>query len=262
MMDNSLGNAAVENQIRRKTIRSFILFGIAIAAAWFAWKWLLNQPSEQNALQPLRTVMNTNEKLFSSILNNEHLVTTYPVSEAVKHPKVNGNLGLNNNFNPNEWKLKIIRSEGDTIYLSMDDIKSFPKTSIVFDFKCIEGWSQKTHWAGARFSDVAAKYNLGIKNAADFKSSPAAMYQYAGLLTPDSDYYVGIDMASMLHPQTLLCYEMNGNPLPMNQGFPLRLIIPVKYGIKNIKRIGTVFFSDHRPKDYWAERGYDYYSGL
>ena len=80
--------------------------------------------------------------------------------------------------------------------------------------------------------------------------------------TPDKEYYVGIDMPSALHPQTLLCYEMNDKPLPLNQGMPLRMIIPVKYGIKSLKRIGTLFFSDTRPPDYWFERGYDYYSGL
>ncbi|MFX6918883.1 molybdopterin-dependent oxidoreductase, partial [Acinetobacter baumannii] len=73
---------------------------------------------------------------------------------------------------------------------------------------------------------------------------------------------VGIDMPSMMHPQTILCFELNGKPLPMDQGYPLRLIIPVKYGVKNIKRIGTISFHNDRPADYWAERGYDYYTGL
>ena len=86
--------------------------------------------------------------------------------------------------------------------------------------------------------------------------------QYVGLNTPDKEYYVGIDTRSIMHPQTILCYEMNGEPLPMNQGAPLRLIIPVKYGIKHLKRIGTIFFSNQRPPDYWFERGYDYFSGL
>jgi DMSO/TMAO reductase YedYZ molybdopterin-dependent catalytic subunit len=85
---------------------------------------------------------------------------------------------------------------------------------------------------------------------------------YLGLSTPDEEYYVGIDMPSALHPQTLLCYEMNGKPLPMDQGYPLRLIIPVKYGIKSLKRIGSMYFENERPPDYWAERGYDYFSGL
>ena len=84
---------------------------------------------------------------------------------------------------------------------------------------------------------------------------------YIGLKTPDKKYYVGIDMPSALHPQTLLCYEMNGKPLPINQGYPLRLIIPVKYGIKHLKRIGSIYFSNIKPPDFWAEKGYDYYAG-
>jgi DMSO/TMAO reductase YedYZ molybdopterin-dependent catalytic subunit len=69
-------------------------------------------------------------------------------------------------------------------------------------------------------------------------------------------------MPSAMHPQTLLCYEMNGQPLPLANGYPLRLIIPVKYGVKHLKRIGSLVFSNERPPDYWAEQGYDYYTGL
>ena len=82
-------------------------------------------------------------------------------------------------------------------------------------------------------------------------------YQYS----QGEQFYETISIELAKHPQTILAYEMNGEPLPMNQGFPLRLIIPVKYGIKSIKRIGTIYFSNERPPDYWAERGYDYYSG-
>ena len=87
------------------------------------------------------------------------------------------------------------------------------------------------------------------------------MLRYVKMSTPDGAYYVGLDVASALHPQTLLCYEMNGDPLSPAHGRPLRLAIPVKYGIKNIKRIGTIAFTDARPTDYWAERGYDWYAG-
>ena len=105
-------------------------------------------------------------------------------------------------------------------------------------------------YAGIRFSDFIKHFSLD-KN-----------YKYVALETPDEEYYVSIDMASMLHPQTLLAYEMNGMPLAVKNGFPLRLIIPVKYGIKNLKRIGKIYFSDIRPRDYWTEQGYDWFSGL
>jgi DMSO/TMAO reductase YedYZ molybdopterin-dependent catalytic subunit len=54
---------------------------------------------------------------------------------------------------------------------------------------------------------------------------------------------------------------MNGAPLPPLHGAPLRLAIPVKYGIKNIKRIGVIRLTDIRPADFWGERGYDWYAG-
>ena len=111
---------------------------------------------------------------------------------------------------------------------------------------------------------------LGAKSIQDllisalkkYKLEDEAALQFTGMHTPDNGYYVGVDNKSMMHPQTLLCYELNGKPLPMKQGYPLRLIIPVKYGVKHLKRIGTIYFSNNRPPDYWYERGYDYYCGF
>jgi DMSO/TMAO reductase YedYZ molybdopterin-dependent catalytic subunit len=71
-----------------------------------------------------------------------------------------------------------------------------------------------------------------------------------------------MDLPSALHPQTLLAFEMNNKPLNSEHGAPLRLIVPVKYGVKNLKRIGIIRFADQRPRDFWAERGYDYHLGL
>ena len=82
-----------------------------------------------------------------------------------------------------------------------------------------------------------------------------------GLVTPDEEYYVGLEMWSALHPQTLLAYELNGQPLTAAHGAPLRLVTPLKYGVKHLKRIGTIAFADERPADYWAEQGYDWDSG-
>lgn len=241
-----------EKRLRNKTIISFVVFLLLLLAAIFLWKQLHKQPQVAGAPKPLRTVLDFNGNFFSNFLSDNHLAKTYPVSAAVKHVRVNGDVGMGDDFDPSIWKLKVVKNPGDTLFLTMDDIKALPKTDIVFDFKCIEGWSQVTHWAGVKFSDFAAKYNLNAQT----------QMKYVSLETPDKLYYVGIDMASIMHPQTILCYEMNDKPLPMNQGYPLRLIIPVKYGIKHLKRIGTISFSNERPPDYWYERGYDYYSGL
>lgn len=245
-----------KNQVRRKTIIAFSVFIFLMMAAIAGWMYVKNLPLDNGLLggvqPPIRKVLNLNEKIFSRSLDSTHLAKTYPLSFAVKKVRVNGDIGLGEGFDPATWKLYVIKANGDTLTLSLEDIKKLPKTEIVYDFKCIEGWSQVTHWGGVKFSDFAAAYHLNIE----------VSMKYVGMTTPDVEYYVGIDMPSALHPQTLICYEMNGTPLPMNQGYPLRMIIPVKYGIKSIKRIGTMYFDNERPPDYWFERGYDYFSGL
>ena len=81
------------------------------------------------------------------------------------------------------------------------------------------------------------------------------------MVTPDGKYYVGLEIEAVLHPQTLLCYKMNGQPFTLQHGAPLRLVTPLKYGVKHLKRIGTIAFTAARPKDYWAELGYDWHAG-
>jgi DMSO/TMAO reductase YedYZ molybdopterin-dependent catalytic subunit len=242
-----------EKFIKRKTLSAIFFFALFIAACLFAWNRLQEQPKIEGALQPLRKGLSANEWLFSNIVfNSNHLSATYPKSMAASKVRVNGNAGLKNNADTANWKLQLVRKPGDTLRISLAEIKSLPKADIIFDFKCIEGWNQISHWGGVRFRDFMYKYGLTEQSA----------MKYVGLETPDGEYYVGIDMLSMLQSQTILCYEMNGKPLPMNQGFPLRLIIPVKYGVKHLKRIGTLFFDNEKPRDYWYERGYDYYCGM
>ena len=69
-------------------------------------------------------------------------------------------------------------------------------------------------------------------------------------------------MESMMHPQTLLAWTLNGEPLTQEHGAPVRMSTPLKYGIKQIKRISRIEFSNTRGPDYWEIRGYDWYSGL
>src|ERR1043165_4292215 len=238
-------------QIRIRTALSFAIFLLLGILGWIAFSWIKNQPKDEGALKPLLGVLNTNEKIFSSLFSSQKLVKEFPVSKAVKNVRVNGNEGMQDAVDEKTWRLHVAKNNGDTLTLTLDDIKKLPKKDVVFDFKCIEGWSQVTHWAGVPFKTFLQAYGLSNESAMN----------YVGLQTPNKKYYVGIDMPSAIQEQTLLCYEMNGAPLPVNQGFPLRLIIPVKYGVKHLKRIGTIFFSNTKPADFWAEQGYDYYAG-
>ena len=244
----------VDELILKKTVISFFFFFVLGITAFTGWKWLRRQPAVSGKTSgPIRNILNANESVFNGLLSNKHLAKEYPKSLAANPARVNGALGMKTAFDPSKWAMNVIRSKGDTLKIKLEDIQRLTKTEIIFNFKCIEGWSQVTHWGGVRFSDFMKAYDL---------TDEAAM-NYLGLATPDKEYYVGIDMRSAMHPQTLLCYELNGKPLPLDQGYPLRLIIPVKYGVKSLKRIGDMYFSNKRTPDYWADKkGYDYFSGL
>src|SRR5258708_20390348 len=69
-------------------------------------------------------------------------------------------------------------------------------------------------------------------------------------------YFMSIDLATARHPQTLLATHFNGQPLTVDYGAPLRLLVPVKLGLKNVKAITRIAYSAEQPRDYWAERGY------
>lgn len=249
----------IEQKIKRRNFISFSTFFALGAGAFTGWKWLLNAPEESpgvtaGARAPLRKALNKTELFFRKFFSNNHLVKTYPKSRAASDVRINNLLGIEDdaNFDPKNWKLSVKRKNQEDLKISLEEIKSLPKTEIIFDFKCVEGWDQIQHWAGVKLSDFLLHYKLDEQ----------AKSQYMGFETPNGAYYVGLEMDSALHPQTLLAYEMNDLPLTIDHGAPLRLLVPVKYGIKNLKRIGTISFSNSRPRDYWAEQGYDYYSGL
>jgi DMSO/TMAO reductase YedYZ molybdopterin-dependent catalytic subunit len=259
-------NKKTEQLIRKRTVLSFSIFILAGLLIVAGWKWLNEQPEENGMLKPLREIIKVDEQVNNSLFGSHHQAKEYPETMAVKDVRVNGDIGMSENFDPGTWKLLVQSHPEKTNSLAsftMKDISALPKKQVIFNFKCIEGWSQITNWSGVRFIDFLKKFKLGTRSGkAPDSAHPEDMYAYVGLMTPDSAYYVGIDMKSMLHPQTILCFELNNKPLPIDQGFPLRLIIPVKYGIKHLKRIGYIYFSDTPPQDYWHERGYIYDASL
>ncbi|MET3977814.1 DMSO/TMAO reductase YedYZ molybdopterin-dependent catalytic subunit [Mucilaginibacter sp. UYP25] len=246
-----------EQKINRRTFISFGTFAVMSGAAYGGWNWLKNSPKEMRtatagAKAPLRRALNKTELAFRRVFSNNSLVKTYPKERAAKVVRYNSGVGIKDAIDVDGWMLQVKKQSGEVMKITLDELKALPKTEIIYDFKCVEGWDQISHWGGVKFIDFMDH----------FKLADQTQLEYVGMATPDKKYYVGIDMPSALHPQTLLAYEMNNQPLMPKHGEPLRLIIPVKYGIKNLKRIGTITFSNQRPPDYWAEKGYDYYSGL
>jgi DMSO/TMAO reductase YedYZ molybdopterin-dependent catalytic subunit len=244
-----LPDAEARRLLRRKTRRDFLIGGLAAVGAIGGYEWM-HAVQEENGVPKLeRAALELNGKLSHAYLSDSHLMKTYARSD-VRALKPNGDIGLDSSLSG--WSLAVITGSNPNLKLSLDDVRALGRVEMITRFVCIEGWSSVVQWAGARFSDFTRKYFPQNRQ----------LPRFVRMTTPNEEYYVGLDMKSMLHPQTLLAYEHNGEPLTAKHGAPLRLVIPVKYGIKNIKCIGTIQYADERPVDYWAEEGYDWFAGL
>ncbi len=123
---------------------------------------------------------------------------------------------------------------------------------------CVEGWSAIAWWSGLKFEDLLQAYPPVPQAKWAFIESSVNLDPNG---TPDP-YYVSIDLLTARHPQTLLATHHNGQPLTVEHGAPLRLIAPMKLGLKNIKGITRITYVKDEPNDYWAERGYSRYDGI
>jgi DMSO/TMAO reductase YedYZ molybdopterin-dependent catalytic subunit len=237
----------MSDELSRLTRRGFLTMGITAGAGFAGWKWLRTRAPEGGLAWPFRRVLEWNEALAEGYFSTRRLSPAFRPGD-VTRARLNGRLGLMSEIDLDQWRLRIDGAK-EPVLLTLDDIRALPVREMITELRCIEGWSTIVQWRGARLSDLMARF------------PPPQQTQYVALETPDRGYYVGLDAGSAMHPQTLLAYEMNGAPLPPLHGAPLRLAIPVKYGIKNIKRIGAIRYSNIRPADFWAERGYDWYAG-
>lgn len=244
----------LSSQLKKRLILSFSLGFLFFAIVITTFLTIRSQPKVGGIPSTLRRSHLWNEELWKILRSSRGMTKSKPKPLAGTKPRVNGLLGLKSPIDLDKHVVQIL-TYGKLLTLPYKAFTLLPKVEYSTEFFCIEGWSEDVHYAGARFSDFLEAYNLG-------KKPDGTYYQYVGFETPDRGYYVSLDMESLLHPQTVLAYEMNQMPLSLDNGAPLRLIIPIKYGIKSIKRIGKIYFSDRRPPDYWAEQGYDWDSGL
>jgi DMSO/TMAO reductase YedYZ molybdopterin-dependent catalytic subunit len=123
---------------------------------------------------------------------------------------------------------------------------------------CVEGWSAIAWWAGLKFDDLLHAFPP-ISQAKWARVESSVNLDASG--NPDP-YFVSIDLATARHPQTLLATHHDNQPLTVEHGAPLRLLVPVKLGLKNVKAITRITYSAEEPGDYWEPYGYSSYDGI
>ena len=151
---------------------------------------------------------------------------------------------------PGAWRLKVDGLVRQSLVLSLDDLMRMPRASYTVKHHCVEGWTAIATWHGV---PVAAMVE---------RCQPLPNARYINFVSFDSDYSNGWDMASALHPQTILAYAMNDKPLEPGHGAPLRLYSPTKLGYKMTKYLVSMTFTEKRPGGYWEDQGYPWFAGI
>jgi len=146
------------------------------------------------------------------------------------------------------YKLELAGMVRDKKAWSLAELNALPQVAQVTRHICVEGWSAIGKWSGVRFSDFLAR--VGADTTA----------KYVGFQCAD-DYYGSIDMATALHPQTLIALNYADQTLPPKYGYPLKIRIPTKLGFKNPKHVAAIFVTNEYPGGYWEDKGYNWFSG-
>lgn len=154
-------------------------------------------------------------------------------------------------INIKTYRLRISGEVKNPLQLSLGEIQTLPMTSMIIRHVCVEGWAAIVQWGGIRLSDL-------IKLA-----QPSEDVRYVYFKSADK-YYESWDLAASLHPQILLAYQKNGEPLPIENGAPLRLASPIKLGYKQSKWVTEVILTKQlmTKQGYWEDRGYEWFAGL
>ena len=193
------------------------------------------------------------DRAAEAFFNNARLAQTFGERELtpIEQFPINSYSDYNPENDLANWSLTVEGMVARPGQYTLDQIKSLPKQSQNVKHICIEGWDVIGNFAGARLSDF-----LQLAGA-----DPAARFVEVSCL---DDYYSSYDIESCLHPQTLLCWEMYGQPLTAGHGAPLRLHMPVKLGYKSAKYIYSIRVSNvlGKEKGFWEDQGYSWYGGI
>ena len=199
----------------------------------------------------LRTMTDLTDDVQALLFNPAKLAPTYPASMVLKPPKFNAYYDVDQvrPVDGESWRLELGGLIADKRAWTVQQINALPENEMVIRHVCVEGWDYIGQWSGVRLrtflervgADLTAKY-VAFRTADNYPSS--------------------IDMATALHPQTLLATKYAGETLADPFGFPLRLRMSTKLGYKNPKWITAIEVTNTYSPGYWEKLGYSWFAGM
>jgi DMSO/TMAO reductase YedYZ molybdopterin-dependent catalytic subunit len=160
------------------------------------------------------------------------------------------------------YRLKVFGLVEQPATFSLTELRELPARTQITRHDCVEGWSAIGKWKGTQLSALLSRV----------RPKPGARYVVFYCADPmdgeGTKYYESIDMEDAYHPQTMLAYELNGQPLPIANGAPLRVRVERQLGYKMAKYLMSIelvssFENIGEGKGgYWEDQGYEWYAGI
>jgi DMSO/TMAO reductase YedYZ molybdopterin-dependent catalytic subunit len=198
----------------------------------------------------LTKVSRLNDDVQGWLFDPHRLAPTYPDSMITRPFPFNAFYGEDEitEVDGDSFRLEVTGLVADKRKWSLPELQAMPQIDQVTRHICVEGWSAIGKWGGVSFANFLRQ--VGADTNA----------KYVGFKGAD-DYYTSIDMATALHPQTVLALTYDGQTLPPKYGYPMKLRMPTKLGYKNPKHIQAIFVTNTNPGGYWEDQGYNWFGG-
>jgi DMSO/TMAO reductase YedYZ molybdopterin-dependent catalytic subunit len=230
---------------RRKLLRGTLSLG---ALTFLTGCDISDRASVQDAL---RAVSSFNDGVQALLFDPKKLAPTYSPDQVVKPPRFNAYYEIED-VKPVDratYKLEFSGLIADKRPWTLDDIYAFPEQEIIIKHICVEGWDYIGQWSGPNLRQFLSRIG------ADLTAKYVAFHS-------NDDYMECIDMASALHPQTILATKYAGEPIADPYGAPLRLRTAVKLGYKNAKWVRAIEVTNTYPGGFWENQGFNWFAGL
>jgi len=242
LIDN---RSLVDSIDRRRLLRGSLSLG---ALTMLTGCDVTNRSAVQSVLNAVSAF---NDQVQAALFSQTRLAPTYTEAEVVKPPRFNAFYPIEDvkPVDAQTWKLELGGLIADRRPWSAQDIAALPEQEIIIRHICVEGWDYIGQWSGVPMRTFLERVGADLRA------------KYVAFKTAD-DYGSSIDMATALHPQTLLATKYARETLADPFGYPLRLRTSTKLGFKNPKWITAIEVTNTYRGGYWEDLGFNWHSGL
>ena len=199
----------------------------------------------------LRAVSSFNDRVQALLFDPDKLAPEYPASQVLKPPRFNAYYDIVDvkPVNGDTWRLELAGLVAEKRPWTRQDIAALAEQEIIVRHVCVDGWDYIGQWSGVPMRAFLERVGADLRA------------KYVSFKTAD-DYGSSIDMATALHPQTLLATKYARESLADPFGYPVRLRTSTKLGFKNPKWITAIEVTNTYRGGYWEDQGFNWFSGI